>query len=343
MAATASPLPAPTYWKTSTMHHAKVHPRTICLAVPALIVLTLFSECSTYAELIALPESNSKLTVLRDGQPFVNLEFVGWGKNWSWMGFRGDISANDGETIMTNTATSSDTGARIKLIARIRPTGKRQLTMTTSLSADKATELTYIVASLTPSSQTFEDGSLIAVSQNDERNSFKLPLGKQPIGVMVRQCELVGAAGSLHVAMQPPRDVTADGAARIVLAAGSLTPDNKSECSFTLTFPEELHYYASSDEIPSDVDPDKWFVFEPDDRHDEPSEIGMQDWLERPAGRHGRIKAVEDELIYNNLPIKLWGLNLCYSACAPDRRTSRKASSLLCQVRCQFCAPSQVR
>ncbi len=72
------------------------------------------------------------------------------------------------------------------------------------------------------------------------------------------------------------------------------------------------------------MDPNEWFVFKPDNRHDEPSEIGMQNWLERPAGKHGRIKAVEDRLIYNDRPIKLWGLNLCFSACAPDRDLAEK-------------------
>ena len=39
----------------------------------------------------------------------------------------------------------------------------------------------------------------------------------------------------------------------------------------------------------------------------EAGEIGMQDWLDRPAGRHGRIVRQGDDLVYNGRPIKLWG------------------------------------
>ena len=44
----------------------------------------------------------------------------------------------------------------------------------------------------------------------------------------------------------------------------------------------------------------------------------MQNWLEKPAGKYGRIVREHDKLVYNGKPIKLWGLNLCYSACSPE-------------------------
>ncbi|MDA1273993.1 MAG: hypothetical protein O2960_08065 [Verrucomicrobia bacterium] len=49
------------------------------------------------------------------------------------------------------------------------------------------------------------------------------------------------------------------------------------------------------------------------------SALSMADWLEKPAGKHGRIKSQGEELIYNGKPIKLMGLNLCYGTCAPDK------------------------
>jgi hypothetical protein len=55
-----------------------------------------------------------------------------------------------------------------------------------------------------------------------------------------------------------------------------------------------------------------------------PSEISMSDWLKAPAGRHGRILRKNDNLIYNGKSIKLWGLNLCYSSCAPEKSLSEK-------------------
>jgi len=41
-------------------------------------------------------------------------------------------------------------------------------------------------------------------------------------------------------------------------------------------------------------------------------EIGLQDWIDKPAGRFGRITRDGEKLVYNGKPIKLWGLNLCF-------------------------------
>jgi hypothetical protein len=66
------------------------------------------------------------------------------------------------------------------------------------------------------------------------------------------------------------------------------------------------------------VDLSTWYAFTPQNTP-EPGEIGMQDWLTKPAGRYGRIVRERDKLLYNGKPIKLWGLNLCYGTCAPEQ------------------------
>jgi hypothetical protein len=53
----------------------------------------------------------------------------------------------------------------------------------------------------------------------------------------------------------------------------------------------------------------------------------MQDWLSKPAGKDGRIARERDKLYYNGQPIKLWGINLCYSACAPERALADKRAA----------------
>lgn len=66
------------------------------------------------------------------------------------------------------------------------------------------------------------------------------------------------------------------------------------------------------------VDMSSWYAFTPQNTP-EPGEIGMQDWLAKPAGQSGRVTRAQDKLYYNGKPIKLWGINLCYGACAPER------------------------
>jgi hypothetical protein len=61
-----------------------------------------------------------------------------------------------------------------------------------------------------------------------------------------------------------------------------------------------------------------WYPF---DAESNPArgEIGLEDWIEKPAGLHGRITRQDDKLLYDGKPIQLWGLNLCYGSCAPDK------------------------
>jgi len=68
---------------------------------------------------------------------------------------------------------------------------------------------------------------------------------------------------------------------------------------------------------------DDWYAFRPTNEAG-PSVIGMEDWIERPAGKHGRVTREGRTLIYDGQPIKLWGLNLCYLACAPDKDMAEK-------------------
>jgi hypothetical protein len=63
---------------------------------------------------------------------------------------------------------------------------------------------------------------------------------------------------------------------------------------------------------------DGWYEFKPSS-DPSPGVIGMQDWIEAPAGTHGRILRIGEKLYYNHQPIKLWGLNLCYGSCSPKQ------------------------
>lgn len=69
-----------------------------------------------------------------------------------------------------------------------------------------------------------------------------------------------------------------------------------------------------------------WYEFRPDNST-APSDISMQDWLDKPAGRHGRITRKDSRLIYNGKPVKLWGLNLCFATCAPDKALAERRAA----------------
>jgi len=74
-------------------------------------------------------------------------------------------------------------------------------------------------------------------------------------------------------------------------------------------------------------DMEGWYTFNPDNLHSGSSAIGMEAWNTEPAGVHGRVLAKGDKLFYNGDEIKLWGLNNCYAACAPDKEMADRRAA----------------
>ena len=74
------------------------------------------------------------------------------------------------------------------------------------------------------------------------------------------------------------------------------------------------------------TDISSWYAFQPRNTP-EPGEIGMQDWLSKPAGQYGRVTREQDKLYYNGKSIKLWGINLCYATCAPEQALADKRAA----------------
>ena len=69
--------------------------------------------------LIALPKRPGTITVLKNGETYLDLGFVGWGPDWAWMGFKRQQRVKDGHslTTLTSTVRSSSAGsAQVKLV-----------------------------------------------------------------------------------------------------------------------------------------------------------------------------------------------------------------------------------
>ncbi len=62
----------------------------------------------------------------------------------------------------------------------------------------------------------------------------------------------------------------------------------------------------------------EWYTFEPNNRR-EGSILGMADWLDAPAGKHGFLTYQGEDLLFEDLePVKFWGVNICNARVAPD-------------------------
>ena len=202
--------------------------------------------------------------------------------------------------------------------------GPRQLRLDLEARATKDVELTGIFAALDLAGQRFAQGKIVATGVDGTAREISLPLARKGLGDAIRQFTVLDTDGTQTVfSLEPPCSVPSDGAARIQLVGSALKADAPARVAITIDLPGDLAWYASSRGLTADPGSGSWYEFKPD-RDSEPSEIGMENWIEAPAGQHGRIQRQGDQLVCGGKPIKLWGLNLCYGACAPEKELAEK-------------------
>ena len=274
------------------------------------------------APFIAFPQAANLITVTRDNAAYLEVSFGGWGPNWSWLGFRGSMKAEQGKTIGTNTATVSGSQANVELQAQTVQTRPQQLGIQVSLTSDKDTDLTYIIAGLSLKAPALQNAKFLVTMADGSTATVEAPLERKGLGQQVQQFALVDEEGRQTVfKFTPALEIGSDGDARIVLAH-HLTAGQPVQAAITIDFPEPLKYYADPAQIPQASGFDQWYTFQPSSDYSRPSELSMDRWIEKPAGKHGRIERQGEDLVYNGKPIKLWGLNLCYGNAFPDNKVA---------------------
>jgi hypothetical protein len=182
------------------------------------------------------------------------------------------------------------------------------------------TGLTLVTPALSLDKTAFAGGQALVTLADGKTATIKLPMGRQGLGDNVKKFVLVSASGAKTTfTFAAPTKVGSDGDIRIVLGEGKLAQAQPAQIGLTIDFDTDLTWYGTPQAVPFEEGFDEWYTFAPSMDHDKPSEIGMQSWLDAPAGKHGRITRKDGELLYNDKPIKLWGLNICYSSCAPEK------------------------
>ncbi len=268
----------------------------------------------------AFPLNPQTTIFMHGGREYLELSLAGWGPGWAWQSFRGSVETDGDASLAVNNTTISASGANVRVAARTEKTGPQRLTVDFEVTADRDTDLTYLIGSLSLPRAVFGESEVRVTHADESTSTARIPLARTGIGDNVSRFVLVDNAGrETGFQFEPALDVPSDNAARIVLAR-SLEADRPVRASFTIDLPVELIYYPHRDQVPQDSGFDQWYTFEPDTDYDMPGEIDMDGWLETPAGVHGRIEARGKDLYYNDEPIKLWGLNLCYrGGAAPSK------------------------
>ncbi len=291
----------------------------------SLVLFLAFGRAQDVPPFSAYATDSGTVAVARGAEDYFRLSFVAWGPNWAWTGIDGKLASQQGEAVGTFKAKLGGTGVPIRLGFRGSSPDPTHLRFQYELVADADTKLTLVILEFAPG-KVFE-GSDVLVEAEGKATRVSYPFAKRGLGKQVSSIRLVDPAGRVTtIRIDPASDISSDGGGRIILAQDQLAAHQDRRLSLDVELPENVRWYASAADVPDPAGFDKWYPWQGtgDTRG---SVLSLADWLEAPAGKHGRITRQLDKLMYQGKPIKLWGLNLCYGACAPERALAEKRSN----------------
>ena len=297
----------------------------LALHVIVLLAFALPACAAAPQAFTAFATGAGDVFVSHAGEDYLRFGVAAWGPNWAWTGISGDIRGEQGDAAGTLSAKLGGTGVPIGITFRAGRPEVNRLRLSYELKAEANTDLTLIVAEFLPG-KAFE-GRNVTVASAGKQTSVRCPFEKRGLGTQVSSVRMTDFAGqATAIRFDPPVEITSDGAARIILAKDSLAADQPRKLTIDVELPGETAWYPTLADLPDEPGIAEWYRWQETGAADG-SVTGMQDWLEAPAGKHGRIIRQDDKLLYNGKPIKLWGLNLCYSACAPEKPLADKRAA----------------
>ena len=269
---------------------------------------------------VVTPENALAFRFVKDGAWFGSLDMLGWGPNWSYAP-PSKAAYAEGSVLSVTTPFLSDPA--ITLSERVRQAGPDALAFTYILATEKDRALTQL--SSTFSFAGAYDAGTVDVTAADGKPVDPLPLPTTMSGYNAPLSKVVfhvKGIGDVQATFDPPVSPHVEnGALRMRLAHDTLPAGTHTE-TMTLTFPGPVRLAASKDEVAaySKTLPDtNWFEWKPANDVG-PSVIGLEPWLDGPAGKHGGVRIAGDHFAFSDgTPVKFWGTNLAYTQNTPDK------------------------
>ncbi len=170
----------------------------------------------------------------------------------------------------------------------------------------------------------FLSGGRGAVRMADGSTSeFSLPLtGRGVLGERAERLKLTAPGGEAVVLFsfdEPAHVEHQRGQLEVWVLRGGLQAGRAVERRVAVQFSHPVAFEPEN----RLVDMTDWFPLELANDHSPGSAVGMEEWLDRPAGRHGWLKMDGGRFVFEDrTPAKFWGINICVGIVAPPRDTA---------------------
>ncbi len=291
--------------------------RVLSLApLAALLACPLAGAAEPYR--VALDTKNSfGYFFLFGSQPLARLAVTAWGPKWTWTPVLAHQKGVEKAVAAAGTIRLGD--REIALALQAKQVDGQTLAFHYELESKAATPLTFVIVTIT---SLGKDSRAVLTGSDGKQSTVNFPPARSSYD-SIREISIENAAAPapIRFRLEPPLRVTTDGELRLVLAADEL-PAGQVQATLTVDFPRAVDFLVSESDLarfaPSIVEPD-WFPYLPQGATGS-SAAGMEDWLDKPAGKHGGVRIAGDGFrLEDGTPIKFWGTNLCYALNAPAK------------------------
>jgi len=269
---------------------------------------------------VALPTNSFETFFAKGGKPVLSAQMMGWGPNWAWAGSpTSQEKAVSGKLRIQGTVRISE--QPVQVACEARQSDARSVTYKYTLTAEKDVPLMKLVTAFSVCDSL--TGEIVVTTAGGKRQ--KLPIPQRIMAAPDDAAELVfkiKAIGDVVLTLDPPCRLQAENGATRVELAHDLLKAGKTTVTLTLRFPGSVTFQGSAEEqekFTTTVAGPEWFAFKGSNDVG-PSAISFEDWLEKPAGKHGGLRMKGSRFVFEDgTPVKFWGTNLSYRDGAPAK------------------------
>ncbi len=288
-------------------------------------LLVLMTSSWGYAQSITVFTDQQQIKIVDQNlTPILTLSPAMWGPGWQYQYIKGNYQSKGNRFAGSFGGKVRGTNVPFDLDVVLTVQGKRELSVTTLFRPHQDTNLTLMTMGITPG-QPLAGKKRLTVHNNGHTPQYDLPLGRGTLGDSMTQMQLTDDQGRVfQIKFDKPVHASMDRQARVTMAKDKALANHAYQLTLTLQMPEDTQFAMSPDEVQFPDNWNDWFAWQAAADMSQQSVFDMSSWLDKPAGKYGRVMRKDDQLIYNGSPIKFWGINNCYYGPYPSHETARQ-------------------
>jgi hypothetical protein len=300
------------------------------VALAALLIAVPPASAAEPWGAVVNPDNSLSFRFLRGDRPVFDVALAGWGPKWAWVGLDSRQRAEGGRlSARVPFVVNKEKGEVVDVRFEAWQPAPRQVAFRYDLESDRDVPLTLLIAGVNFFPDTAK-GTLTLSHAEGKQTKLDLPVRGIRSAPNAPQADFAfDKGGTVTMQLDPPCPVAFDNGMRVVLAS-DLFRQGKHRVTLTLTFPDNVAFHATQadiDKLSRNLAGPDWFAFRPA-KEVVPGVIDMERWLDGPAGKHGGVRMVKEGFAFEDgTPIKFWGVNLSYTASAPDHPTAEFTSA----------------